>query len=168
MKNATKMMVITFVIVFAAINSDAKDYSGIVPLKSTRADVERKFGLPENGKPYNGRAIYRFEDKRITFRYLDSPCNTRENCWCFVPVDTVIDISVVFEESKSFSELHIDTSKFKRKTGTDSTTVPRSTYYNEEEGIIYYVDDSDDEILEINYIPSKKDCDEVLSKINHY
>lgn len=150
------------ILLLIPISNYAKDYDGIVPLKSTLEDVVRKFGLPENGKPENGWANYRFEDRRITFQYSEGPCNTRKNCECFVPANTIIAIYVEFEEYKSFSELRIDKRKFRLHRFTDDTTVPQATYTNEEEGIIYYVDESDDEILEIKYIPSKKDCDEVL------
>lgn len=166
MKNAIKIIVITFVIVFASINSDAKDYEGIVPLKSTRTDVERKFGLPEKGKAINGVALYRLYDRRITFYYLKASCARSENCECFVPVNTVIKIIVVFEENESFSELRLDKTKFERNVSPRDSN--RVTYYDEVEGIIYAVDEAGDDIESVEYLPSKKNCDEVLSKINHY
>jgi hypothetical protein len=63
---------------------EAKDYKGITPLKTTRAEVEQKFG--ESGKVGN----YKIDDEFFTVYYLEKPCNNKVNCDCFVSTDTVI------------------------------------------------------------------------------
>lgn len=164
MQEGVKIKLIVIAFILFSTNSNAKDFEGIIPLKSTQSDVERKYGLPEKGKVMNDVALYRYEDKRVTFRYAGLPCNNREVCECFVLKDTVISIEVVYEVYESFSALQINKKKFERREApNDPSSV---TYLNEEEGVLYHVDETDDDIISIKYLPSKKDCEDILRKIN--
>lgn len=72
--------------------AQAKGWRGIVPLKSTRADVERLLGVP--GK--HGR--YQFDEERAYVNYAGpGPCCPVNGCLCFVPDDIVISINVELE-----------------------------------------------------------------------
>src|SRR5687768_16252810 len=52
-------------------SSFTKEWRGIIPLRSTRADVERLLGPPEPGS----RGVYRTGSERITVSYAEGPCD---------------------------------------------------------------------------------------------
>ncbi|MGH9875195.1 MAG: hypothetical protein ACRD9S_22295 [Pyrinomonadaceae bacterium] len=135
-------------------NSQGKAWRQIVPLKSTRADVERLLGKP------NGLGRYQFDDERAYIYYTKRPCDRADDCACLVPQDTVLEIFVTPEVEMKFSKLKIDKGKFTRTRSTHLLTV--ISYSNDDEGIIYAVDD--DEVTDITYVPSKTDCQELIKK----
>ena len=156
---------ILFVFVVLAIlpqTASAKDWRGIVPLKSTRADVERRFGKPNKWGDYD------FKDERVTFHYGDAPCKGlyltlgKDNCRCLANEDAVMSIFVKPTVTRKISDLNLDMKKFIR---TPITPFPQTfTYSNSQEGIVYTVDESEDEIMHITYYPSPVDCQDIINK----
>lgn len=131
----------------------AKEWRGIRPLKSTRADVEKLLGKPNN----LGR--YEFEDERAYIDYSKG-CDRVDDCLCLAPKDTVIDIFVTLESDLKLSDLKIDRTKYHK---TRSTHLPGIvTYANDEDGIIYTVDDEDDEVMHMTYLPTARDCHSLI------
>ncbi|HKC65387.1 MAG TPA: hypothetical protein VKB86_17225 [Pyrinomonadaceae bacterium] len=138
----------------SAIISDAKEWRGLVPLKSTRADVERLLGKP--GK--YGR--YQFDNERANIYYAEGSCNKVDDCRCLVPSDVILEISVDLEVEMRFSTLNIDRTKYKKKIIIPDGS--QAIYSNDEEGIIYTVDEVHDDVISIEYLPSAKDCQDLI------
>jgi hypothetical protein len=98
--------------------ASAKEWRGIVPLKSKRADVERLLGPVPNGFPH-----YVLPDETVYVEYA-YPCGYKNPPgwpdpppgWN-VPKDTVVSISVEPKESILFSSLALDLSKFEKVEG---------------------------------------------------
>lgn len=139
------------VLLLASSTSQAKSWRGITPLKSTRADVERLLGKP------NSLGRYQFENERAYISYAEKPCELVD-CVCLVSRDTVLEIFVTVEVEMKFSELKIDRTKYNTRRSTHLLTY--ASYSNADEGIVYHV--ADDEVTEIIYFHSAKDCREVL------
>lgn len=153
--NYTKLKIVFVCAIWLCSASvlQAKEWRGIVPLKSTRADVENLLGKP------NGLGRYQFENERAYINY-SSGCARVDDCLCVVPKDTVIYIFVTLESDLKLSELKIDRTKYHK---TRSTHLPGIvTYANDEEGIIYTVDDEDDEVTDIAYLYTTRDCQSLL------
>ena len=132
----------------------AKEWRGIVPLKSTRADVEKLLGKP------NELGRYQFKNERAYIRY-STGCNRIDDCWCLVPKDTVTYIYVNLEVELKFTDLKIDRSEYEK---TSSTHLPGIvTYANDKDGIIYTIDEKDDEVMDITYVPTAKDCQSLIN-----
>lgn len=133
----------------------AKEWRGIVPLKSTRADVERLLGPPgEYG-------IYTFPEETAKVHYTrEYPCDDATNCWCVAPEDTVTRIRVGVAVPMRISALKLDMRKYKKFT---SPVAPHhTTYSNDEEGITYTVDEDGEEVLHIDYYETRRDCAEMV------
>ena len=142
----------------------AKEWRGIVPLHSTRADVERLLGLPfDEG---NIISSYRLKDDVVEVIYAKGlPCEhgTIENGW-MVPRDTVINITVNTPNWFPFSTLKIDKGKYKETKGWH---VQDTSYFtDEEEGVSYVVktvvipetkEVRKGMVTSITYMPSAKD-----------
>src|SRR5688572_2473823 len=140
----------------------AKDWRGIVPLKSTRADVERRFGKPDEWGGYN------LKNERVSFNYGDGPCKGvylklgSDNCKCLAPEDAVMSIFVEPTGKQKVSDLRLDLTKFTR---TPIRPFPHTFEYNNiAEGIAYTVDESENEVMHIDYYPSEADCKDIISK----
>jgi len=131
----------------------AKEWREIVPLKSTRADVERLLGKP------NGLGRYEFETERAYIDYAKG-CGQPKNCFCLVPKDTVLSIFVTLEIDLKWSQVKIDRSKYKKSRSAHLPSIVN--YSNDEEGITYTVDETDGEVMHITYLPAARDCQNLI------
>jgi hypothetical protein len=112
----------------------AKEWGGILPVHSTRADVERLFGS-KVVRCGASACIYDVGEEIIFFLYAtDSYCKNDDATTAWkVPVNTVIEIGVRFKEEKLLSELPFDLSKFER---VEDQHLPGWIYYmNVDEGV---------------------------------
>ena len=132
-----------------------KEWRGIVPLKSTRADVERLLGKP------NGLGRYEFENERAHIDYAKG-CEQSTNCLCLVPKDTVISIFVTMESELKLADLKIDLAKYKKKRSSHLPGIVNFT--DEEEGITYTVDEGDEEVTHLTYLPRRVDCQNLINR----
>lgn len=125
-------------------------WRNIVPLKSTKADVERLLG-PATGDPPR----YYLPENTVYFQY--SNCKCGEKCktddWN-VPPDTVIAIRVGMKGVVKLAELKIDLTHFKKGPGADD--VPGSfVYMNRDEGLA--IEGGGDYVTALIYGPRAKD-----------
>jgi hypothetical protein len=139
----------------------SKDWHGIIPLRSTRADVERMLGP----SAYGGGYAYERPNERVFFTYSSGECHEGES-WN-APRDTVVMIIAYPKTKPLLSDLGLDLKRYKR---TDDCN-PGSFHYTEEtEGISYAVDG--DVVSEIIYYPNSEDkrrlsqCRPILRKLS--
>ena len=143
-------------ILFCSV-AQAKAWRGITPLKSTRADVERLLGKPG----VHGR--YQFKNERAYIYYAEGSCDKKDQrCECLISEDTVLNISVELETEMRFSKLRIDKSKYKKTYASNDPDL--AVYANDEEGIIYDVSESNDDVSHIWYTASARDCEEIVRR----
>ena len=129
--------------------SNVKGWRGIVPLHSTRADVEALLGPGTN----ECKCGYYLDKVNVFFVYSSSNCDNG-GAWN-VPIDTVLRITVYAKPSPRFSDLKIDKTKFiERHDGHIESIV---SYVNEEKGLIIEVDRESDMVMGFYYIPAAKD-----------
>jgi hypothetical protein len=130
--------------------SQEKGWRGIVPLRSTRADVQKLLG---HSTDQGYGATYDLGSEAVTFEYSSGPCTKRRKNGWNVPVNTVIRIRVSSSIKTRFSDVNIDKEKFEK---IEDPELPDIFYYrNSEKGITYEV--QDDFIITTEYGPSSKD-----------
>jgi hypothetical protein len=99
-------------------SAQSRGWHGIVPLRSTRADVERIMGVPtERSSQYTD--FYRTSKETVLIRYATgSPCGIGEKYsrWR-VPRDTVESILVTPTEPLRLLDLGIDETKYEKQQG---------------------------------------------------
>lgn len=141
-----------FAILVTAIPLDAKEWRGITPLRSTRANVERLFGRSADGR--GSWAVYQTEEEGISILFASGPpCGSNaENEWR-VPKGTVISISISPKTIILLSKLNIDESKYQKLK--DPHQLNRIEYWNKEEGESISV--VDDEVSSFTYFAAAKD-----------
>lgn len=149
-----KAIVVSLIVLLTqAAYSQAKEWEGIVPLHSTRADVERLLGTPTIDR--SDTTIYEFKTKRVYFDYSKDSCASDPNGWK-VPRDTVIRIWVETKGNQlRFSDLKLDMAKFKKNQ--DDHVLYIFHYLDETEGVRYEVDESSGLVTLIDYFPAAKD-----------
>ena len=162
MRLSTSILFSILMCAFLPQTASSKDWRGIVPLKSTRAEVEKRFGKPDE------RGGYDLKDERVSFNYGEGPCRGlyltlgEDNCKCLADDDAVMSISVEPTGTRKISDLKLDMKKFKR---TAITPFPQTFEYdNPEEGIVYTVDEEENEIQDITYYPTPADCQDIITK----
>lgn len=133
-------------------DSQAKGWRGIVPLHSTRTDVEQLIG-----KPNFQYGLYDLENERVSITYSKGTC--AEGAQWDVPCDVVTQISVTPKGKLRLADLHLDPSKYKRIK--DPEVQVHTFYSNKEDGIRYVVFEGGGEdnglVLNIYYEPGVKD-----------
>ena len=129
-------------------------WRGIVPLHSTRADVERILG-----KPNFKHELYDFDAERVGISYSNDPCAGVMKRSYADPGDTVMSIDISPKKKLLLSDIELDLRNYKKTT--DSTNNVRSFYRNDQAGITIGTfergGDANAEILIIHYGPTAKD-----------
>jgi len=127
----------------------SKEWRGIVPLHSTRADVERVLGAPTEPRG----SVYKTETENVSIWYADEPCRKGVSELWNVPRGTVLSITVYPKTKPSVADLRLDESKYKKVANTHL------------QGIVYLINDEDGIRIEtfegkvnsITYTPAAKD-----------
>jgi hypothetical protein len=109
----------------------AKGWRGLVPLHSTRTDVERLLGTH---KELRGVAfIYETKDERVVVSYSAGQCKeSQSNDWN-VPRDTVVSITVHPNAKLLVSDLKLDKMKYERVADYHVQGVVY--YFSKEDGV---------------------------------
>lgn len=153
MRTFSKLRIFCFIAVVSsslAVHAQESDWNGIIPLKSKRGDVEAKLGKPlESG-------WYEFPNETVRFRYSEYGCGEFETCYCLVPKDTVIEISVNLLRKRKLKEFNLDLSHFQKQA--DSHLLIYDYYTSEEIGVTYTVVRESSTVTSITYFPSRKSC----------
>ena len=154
-KSIASVIVFLFSTLLAVPGAEAKGWRGIVPLHSTRADVERLLGPPtEQRTEYS--VLYRTENETLIISYARGlPCGIGEKYsqWR-VPRGTVERIFITPNMGSPLSQLKIDESKYKKSSGGHR---PEDIYYtNDEEGESLRV--FMNEVMDITYSPAASDA----------
>jgi hypothetical protein len=133
-------LVLTALLVINAMSQSLKSgYRGIVPVKSTRADVERLLGPPTDSE----RQTYYFADEIVSFQYSRYGCNAPPAIkgWPIPPVegwnvppDTVLVVRVNLRKQVPLSMLAIDLKGFEKIRG-DRDVPSHFRYVNKETGV---------------------------------
>lgn len=136
-----------------AVNAQVNGLDVIVPLKSTRSDVERMLGVGKKGI-YYGEVDYEKDKKRFTVTYSQKHC---DRGWD-VPKDTVISIASWPPDSqanKSAEELKLGKDKF-FISGDDAFY---GTWTDPVAGVQYYFMNMSQQLLRVTHIPLRSDND---------
>lgn len=142
-----------FLIILCAATAVAQGWRGIVPLHSTRSQVEQLLGPPtEQSNPFS--VVYKTPNETVEIDYANGyPCGIGEkySAW-LVARNTVTAIFITPHPGSILSQLSIDESRFKKfVVGHLSET----QYVNDREGEVLSV--VGNEVRNITYFPAKDD-----------
>lgn len=149
MKVICSILVSTLLMFFVhSPSADTKGWRGIVPLQSTRAEVESQFGEGTN----ECKCSYYRDDINVFFVYASGDCESDGSGDWNITKDTVIRFTIYPKVREQLSELEIDERKFEKRADIGD----RLIYVNREEGMSFSVD-GNKVVDSFSYGPSEKD-----------
>lgn len=137
-------------------SQDNRGLKGILPLHSTRADVERVLGPPT--EPCSDGCMYDTKNEGVFVRYSVARCPEGDATGWNVPPNTVTSLSVNLAERPKLTALGLNLKRFKKTR--DPELNGYSTYENEDKGVSYAVS-ADGRVYRIHWYANAKD-DKVL------
>lgn len=146
-----------FMVVAAVPHASAKEWRGIVPLLSTRADVERVLGRPAK-QPAPDIAFFDLKSEGVRVVYSEGQCVPGIGGEWNVPLGTVLRVEVTPKKEPMLKETGLDVSAYKKIEHLH--IAGRLTYVNEAEGISVDTDSIDPEyerVLIVRYGPRAAD-----------
>ena len=130
-------------------------WHGIVPLRSTREEVEKILGPSSPESKGNDAAYYKTEKERVFVLYSNGPCDVQPSNGWDVPHDTVIQVSVDPKFKPKFAELNLDKKRFAKRP--DPEVLDYTYYTDDEEGVSIEVNTTDGVVTAFRYSPSSRD-----------
>jgi len=110
----------------------AQGWRGVVPLHSTRQEVERLLGSP---KKSNGSfSSYETKTEEVRVFYSITSCETDKSAEWNVPLGTVIQFTVYPKQKLPLANLKLDNAKFQRQPDYHVQGVVY--YFNRADGIV--------------------------------
>jgi hypothetical protein len=138
-----------FPLMFACCESN--EWNGIVPLKSTRVDVEKILGKPLPHSVAKHAAAYETKEERVSVTYSTGYCREDPNHGWDVPELTVISVMVTPNASPKLSDLKLDGGKFKKSQDPEILNLVYFT--NEQDGVTVGADNWSDTVEWFRYTP---------------
>ena len=123
-------------------------WRGIIPLKTTKKQVEKTLGKPTNG-------VYELDEGRVHIGYVETQCDKILRCDCLVPQGTVNYIRIELYYDLYLKD--IDIKNYKKTRDTHLTDI--YSYSKPKIGIVYEVYDG--KISHISYYESEKICRDI-------
>ena len=142
------------------------DWRGLTPLKSTRTDVERTLGRPDEiiGKEI---VAYCFPDRVVYFGFHSNPNCERQLAYTSwnVTSDTLTAIDVTFRPQPLVADTGIDLTKYKKIEG-GGDLLDRYNYLNDDDSFVIEV--GNNYLAGYHYRPGRKHknlrCDPITKR----
>lgn len=133
--------------------TEAKGWRGLVPLHSTRAEVERLLGSPDDARKEHS-LVYKTENEVVIVDYAgDKPCGPGILDGWQVPRGTMTSMTVSPRKRLRLSELRVDESRYKKIPDIHRPDVVK--YMDDEAGESITVYQG--EVQYITYFPAAQD-----------
>lgn len=148
MKTQSTILCLCGLILILVPLANAQEWRKIVPLKSTRADVERLLGSKE--KSYG--IVYELTSGVLSIEYSSGPCRKDRRGGWNVPEGIVISYSFSPKNKQRENDLKLTRRKFRRVVLSHTGGI---TYYiNDVDGIMYVTQQG--KVDSVEYYPPKK------------
>lgn len=154
MVSIQSVFIVYFLVFFSLIASTENCWYGLIPLKSTRTDVEKLLGSSKEGSD-----IYETETEKVNVLYAQGLCKENKLSRWNVPKDTVLVINVIPKKDISVSSF---ISKFTQEFDKEIDPEIKGVfyYYNADHSVSFETRKSsngNENIVFILYKPTKND-----------
>ena len=152
MKPLIKPLLFSVLLFILPAISEAKEWRGIVPMKSTREDVKRILGRSRNANHI--RANYDLDEGHVYIVFSNGE-DYNYDCVKKLPKDIVLLIEFRPKADLTLPDLKLDLTKFRKFDPSIPPNLGREAYVSEEEGLI--VSTYKGKVYQISYLASKED-----------
>ena len=149
-KFSAPVLMLVSLVMFSPRAADARAWKGIVPLHSTRADVERLLG-PSNTED----SSYDIDGARVTVAYSSQGCQEGLPGGWNVPPDTVVSISVSSTKEIKLADVLVPGKNYDQIYRVHTPQLV--DYVDIQEGVRYAYATVDDSVQSITYFGSEAD-----------
>src|ERR1700759_2436409 len=150
MKFIASIIWISLFLALPSPTQQAKGWHGIVPLHSSRSDIERLLGSSTDPC----RCLYKRKNEIIHVVYSKQTCKDDPRGWD-VPPDTVLLINISLKTEVPIADLKLDLTKYQK---TDNKLSPGMSFYTRDDGGTFIIVTGKNEMVgSINYQPTKDD-----------
>lgn len=140
MQTFLKVLCCLCILLSVPILSHGKDWRGIIPMRSTRADVEALLGEPppplkDGSRLYvlhKGRSIYFLDEGEVYIVFVQP----EHSCASKISEGTVLMIQVTPKKELALTDLPIDQTKFRKFDPSTPPNIGFEAYINEQEGLL--------------------------------
>lgn len=132
----------------------ANSWRGIIPLYSTREDVEKILGPPRPESKGIDASTYNTASERVFILYSTGPCNVKPSNGWNAPRGTVIEVSVEPNPKPKFADLKLEESKYDKRP--DGDYLDSTSYVDEVNGINITVNTAEGVVTSFSYWPTSK------------
>jgi hypothetical protein len=145
-------------LLLSPIQASAKEWRGLVPMKSVREDVRKLLGEPAVVEP--AYEIYELAEETVWVEYVTYRCDAELPLGCpaapvcKLPPHTVLDVAVTLRRPMPVAEIDLDLSTFEK--GPDSLNSGRVFFYKDREHG-FKVQVRDGAVIAYFYGPTKQD-----------
>jgi hypothetical protein len=148
------LLLVLFFAFFAHPCCETNEWNGIIPLKSTRADVEKLLGKAPGSS--NNTAQYKTRNENIFVVYANDPCTTEKSRSGNSQSALVVILEITPFVPQKLSDLKLDEGRFKKTL--DET---RNEMYmtNTVDGITITQDPASKSVTKISLSPEKTFAD---------
>ena len=136
-----RLLPITLLVLVTTSTALAKDWRGILPMHSTREDVEALLGPPPpppEDRAYTlhkGRSIYFLEEGEVYINFADEEFLKNNNCQA-VALGTVLTIAVTPKDEMLVSDLKLDEKAFRKFNPSRTPDLEYEGFIDEREGLV--------------------------------
>jgi hypothetical protein len=158
------LLPIILLVLVSASSVVAKDWRGILPLHSTRADVEALLGPPPpppEGRAYTlnkARSIYFLDEGEVYIIFADNETLPAGNCHS-VADGTVLSIRVTPKDKLLLSSLNLDEKAFRKFDPSDPPGQGYEGFIDDKDGLVMRVfKGAVEEIVYLPYASDRERC----------
>jgi len=127
-------------------------WNGIVPLRSTRTEVQRQLGTPVAACEQT--CTYETPNERVTIVYATDPCGPGDQNRWRVLTGTVVTVIVYPAEKPKLKDLKLNLRRFSKTKNPELAGY--WVYTNQREGISYEISNTG-KVLSVEWFPAAKD-----------
>jgi hypothetical protein len=158
MKTFFKTSLSMLLLVVASEYSVAKEWRGITPLRSTRADVVRLLNQCSEQKE---ACAFTLNDEDVYILFSGGLTDEYAGCSKMLPAETVMFIDVEPKATPKIKSLNLDKKKFRTFNPAEPYKMDLKGYWNESDGLL--INTLRGEVIEIDYLASAADKSRCLS-----
>lgn len=152
MKTLSTAIVTTFLLLAGAEWSFAKEWRGLSPLRSTRADVVRLFNKCNEQKE---ACAFRLGNENVYILFSGGLPAKFSECAQRLPPETIMFIDVEFKTPRSFKTLRLDKKNFITFNPSEPRKMGLKGYWNEEDGLL--INTLRGKVIQLEFLPTALD-----------